>query len=182
MTSAGRAQHLPPGLPMSTLPEDPGGAEPPPDAAVQVIYRATLAARLEEVSRVCAELNALALARVGEQEAGEMDLGLAEALSNIVRHGYAGQPGATLELVCVECRGRWCLRIFDRGRPVPEGLLRADTPPVFDFDPGALDEIPEGGMGLALMRASFDEVDYRAGSRGNLMVLTKSVGNGKEPS
>lgn len=162
--------------------DDPTGAEPPPGAGAQVIYRARFDARLEEVSRVCGEVHGLASARLGEPGAGEIDLGLAEALSNIVRHGCAGQPDAALELVCVESPDRWCLRVFDRGRPVPAELLRRDTSPVFDFDPDALDAIPEGGMGLALMRASFDDIDYFAGRHGNLMVLCKSLGCGRGQS
>lgn len=152
---------------------EPGGVEP----GARVIYRATFAARLEEVSRVCGEVGALAAARLGEAQAGEIDLGLSEALSNIVRHGCAGQPGARIELVCVESPGRWCLRLFDRGRPVPAQALREPADAVFDFDPGSLDALPEGGMGLALMRACFDTLDYRAGAHGNLMVLCKSVGD-----
>ncbi|NML16404.1 ATP-binding protein [Azohydromonas caseinilytica] len=155
------------------LPQDPAGVEPP-EADARVIYRADIAARLEEVSRVCAEVAALAAQRGDETLAAQIDLGLSEALSNIVRHGYeAHARDARVQLLWTEQPDRWCLRLFDRGRPIPEAALQPSAHDPFDFDPLALDSLPEGGMGLALLRASFDRVDYRIGPRGNLLVLTK---------
>lgn len=159
---------------MNPLPQDPTNAEAPDGASV--LYRAEIAARLEEVSRVCAEVAALAAQRGDETVAAQIDLGLAEALSNIARHGYAPDaPDARVQLVWTEQPGRWCLRLFDHGHPFPDTALQPGADDPFDFDPVALDSLPEGGMGLALMRASFDRVDYRAGPRGNLLVLTKFI-------
>jgi serine/threonine-protein kinase RsbW len=159
---------------MSALPQDPMGAEPLDGAPV--LYRAEVAARLEDVSRVCAEVAALAAQRGDKAAAAQIDLGLSEALSNIARHGYAPDaPDANVQLVWTEQPGRWCLRLFDHGQPIPEAALQPGTADPFDFDPLALDALPEGGMGLALLRASFDQVDYRAGPRGNLLVLTKFI-------
>lgn len=158
--------------------DEPAGPEPGPQPGAQVIYRARIGARLEEVSRVCAEVAALAAERLGEAAAGEIDLGLSEALSNIVRHGYpAGAPDAAVQLVCVDAGDCWCLRVFDRGRAIPEERLQPREEDPFDFDPERLDALPEGGMGLALLMASFDRVEYRAGADGNLLVLTKRVGS-----
>ena len=158
---------------MDALPPDPAGVEPA-EGDARVLYRADIAARLEDVSRVCAEVAALAAQRGDEATAAQIDLGLSEALSNVVRHGYeAGAPEARVQLLWTEQPGRWCLRLFDRGRPIPEAALQPPEGDPFDFDPLALDSLPEGGMGLALLRASFDRVDYRAGPRGNLLVLTK---------
>lgn len=159
---------------MNPLPQDPTSAEAPDGASV--LYRAEIAARLEEVSRVCAEVAALAAQRGDEAVAAQVDLGLAEALSNIVRHGYAPDaPDASVQLVWTEQPGCWCLRLFDHGHPIPDAALQPGADDPFDFDPLALDTLPEGGMGLALLRASFDRVDYRAGPRGNLLVLTKLI-------
>lgn len=183
------------------LPSDPASAEPPPQAGARVVYRAEVEARLDEVSRVCAEVAALAAERTDAATAGEIDLGLAEAMSNIARHGYpdgdpAGEGGpGTVQLVCVERPDGWSLRLFDRGRPIPEERLHPPdpddagnasanragdpsglSPSPFDFDPACIEALPEGGMGLALLRASFDRIDYRSGARGNLLVLTKRFG------
>lgn len=137
------------------------------------IYRLRFDATLDEVMRVCSELNVLALQRGGVEWAAEVDLGLTEALSNVVRHGYGGQPGGHIDLWCSETESRWCLTAVDSGSPIPPDLLRNDTGDVFDFDPNDLQSIPEGGMGLALMRSCFDGVDYRAGQDGNCLTLEK---------
>ncbi|WP_119154300.1 ATP-binding protein [Caldimonas tepidiphila] len=163
---------------MNAPQDEPTGAEPAPQPGAQVIYRVRVAARLEDVSRVCAEVAALAAERLGEAAAGEVDLGLSEALSNIVRHGYPpGSPDADVQVVCVDAGDRWCLRVFDRGRSIPEERLRPSEDDPFDFDPERLDALPEGGMGLALLMASFDQVEYQAGTDGNLLVLSKRIGD-----
>jgi serine/threonine-protein kinase RsbW len=140
-----------------------------------LLYEAHIPATLEEVSRICAELNALAIARGGVEWAAEIDLGLTEVLTNVVRHGYGETGSGHIGLRCTTEARRWLLSVLDQGSPIPTDLLAQADGSVFDFDPDDLDNIPEGGMGLALIRGCFDDLDYVADTRGNRLHLVKQL-------
>jgi serine/threonine-protein kinase RsbW len=139
------------------------------------VYHADFEATLEEVSRVCSEVHALALERVGIEWAVLVDLGLTEALTNVIRHGYGAAQHGRVTLTCLEVADQWQLTLKDCGIPIPEALLRQADGSIFDFDPDDLQSIPEGGMGLALIRSCFDSVDYQVHRDGNCLLLTKHL-------
>lgn len=139
------------------------------------LYEARISATLDEVSRLCAELNALAIERGGVEWAAEIDLGLTEVLTNVVRHGYGDDGRGHIALCCTTLEQRWLLSVHDQGSPIPADLLDKADASVFDFDPDDLDSIPEGGMGLALIRGCFDELDYVASPSGNRLHLVKQL-------
>jgi serine/threonine-protein kinase RsbW len=140
-------------------------------------YSADFEATLDEVSRVCSELSALALARGGTDWSAQIDLGLTEALTNVVRHGYGAARRGRILLVCLDSGDCWRLTLRDQGEPIPNIQLGQSERSVFDFDPDDLNSVPEGGMGLALIRACFDRMDYEICRHGNLMSLTKNLGH-----
>jgi anti-sigma regulatory factor (Ser/Thr protein kinase) len=91
-----------------------------------------------------------------------------EAVTNIIVHGYRGEPGAielTAELIgddiviTIEDRGA----LFDpRSMPVPDLTI----PP---------DRRRPGGMGVHLIRLAMDSVDHRPRpGGGNILRLTRS--------
>jgi serine/threonine-protein kinase RsbW len=139
------------------------------------IYGADFDASLEEVSRVGAALNVLASARGGVEWATLLDLGLAEAMTNVVRHGYGSGRGGRITLSCFEEAAQWRIELRDFGAPIPEDRLGRADGSIFDFDPNDIQNIPEGGMGLALIRACFDSVDYRTVGPANCLTLTKRL-------
>jgi serine/threonine-protein kinase RsbW len=145
-------------------------------ASDEAIYRADIEATLDEVSRVCSELTALALARGGPEWSAQFDLGLTEALTNVVRHGYGAARHGRISIICFDSGNSWRLTLGDQGKPIPKVRLAQSGRSVFDFDPDDLESIPEGGMGLSLIRACFDIVDYEACVHGNLMTLSKNSG------
>lgn len=101
-----------------------------------------------------------------------IDLCLEEALSNVIRHGYAGDP---TQKIGIE---------FSMG---PEGRVSfviEDTAPHFrPFDPEApavepslvpLEEIVPGGQGIPLMRKFADAVNWEPLPKGNRLTLVFS--------
>ena len=142
------------------------------------VYHADFEATLEEVPRVCSEVHALALERGGSQWAMLVDLGLTEALTNVIEHGYGQARCGRVGLTCLETAGQWQLTLSDCGNSIPKALLHQADGSVFDFDPDDLQSIPECGMGLALIRNCFDSVDYQVRTDGNYLLLTKNF----EPS
>jgi serine/threonine-protein kinase RsbW len=140
------------------------------------LYRADIDATFDEVSRVCSELCALAVARGGVEWSAQIDLGLTEAMTNVVRHGYGPTRSGRITVDCVDTGDCWQLLLADQGEPIPRDRLNQSERSVFDFDPDDLHSIPEGGMGLALIRTCFDRMDYEARPCGNLMSLSKFLG------
>lgn len=138
------------------------------------VYCAQFDATLSELSRVCAEIGALAETRAGADWAAEINLGLTEALSNVVRHAYDNTAGR-ISLSCVETEEAWLLTLNDNGVPIPQERVDSEDESVFDFDPQDLQSLPEGGMGLALIRRCFDRVSYQAGRDGNCLSLVKML-------
>ncbi|MEN9543196.1 MAG: hypothetical protein RLZZ598_29 [Pseudomonadota bacterium] len=132
-------------------------------------------ATLDEVSRVCAAMSTALRASVDDEWIAAWDLGVTEALTNVVRHGYLGAPGQFIDVRC-EYDGPFLqVRLSDQGRRIPASLWEAATGDVFDFDPDDLQSVPEGGMGLSLIRACFDESSYVGDGSTNHLVLRKRL-------
>ena len=137
------------------------------------LYYANFEATFEQVSTVCAEIHALALQRGDVEWAVFIDLGLTEALTNIIRHGYGPDREGRVILTCVEFVNLWLFTLMDCGISIPQAMLRQASDSIFNFDSNDLQSIPEGGMGLALIRACFDSVSYQVYQDGNYLLLTK---------
>jgi len=101
-----------------------------------------------------------------------------EALTNIVRHAYGGQPGRPIEI--------WFRRI-----PQRRGGKRGDGLEILLCDRGLavdpakmqgrrLDEIKPGGLGLHFIRQSMDTVEFTRTRGVNQLRLIKYLQNAKE--
>jgi len=88
-----------------------------------------------------------------------------EAFNNVAIHGYEGRERGDVD-VEIEVEG-------DRIT-----IYVTDTGSSFDFtnvpEP-ALDDLPEGGLGVFIIKSFMDEVSYRAG-RPNVLRITKRFG------
>jgi len=121
-----------------------------------------------------------------------IEISVVEAASNIMRHGFGSSSGsnacdiataggtsnahAALIVVTLRCFETWLsVDLLDTGRPAPDGLFSVDTP-VFGFDPDDLANLPEGGMGVAIIRASVDLLEYRRRLGVNRLRLIKRRG------
>jgi serine/threonine-protein kinase RsbW len=127
---------------------------------------------LEGIAPVSEGVRILARPILGEEGAGDVELALVEAATNVVRHGYGPEGGpirieASTRPECV------VVKIFDWGRPIPGEALASAGLSRFDFDPSDLLEIPEGGMGLSLIAAVMDEVTYRSDEGQNVLTLLR---------
>ncbi|HEU5327211.1 MAG: ATP-binding protein [Thermomicrobiales bacterium] len=81
-----------------------------------------------------------------------------EIAGNIVRHAYPPDtPSGPLELRLCAWPGRIEARFADRGVPYQLPAAPAAALPV---DPDDFTMLPEGGYGLALVRAAVDHLDY----------------------
>jgi serine/threonine-protein kinase RsbW len=88
-----------------------------------------------------------------------------EAFNNIAVHGFAGLPPGPVQIEVGWDEEKLVITCVDAGRT---------------FDPDAvalpaLDELPEHGMGLFIMRSCMDEVAYQPGPP-NVLRLVKLIG------
>jgi serine/threonine-protein kinase RsbW len=78
---------------------------------------------------------------------------LGEAFNNVAIHSYAGGPAGDVTIEISWTRNEIVMKISDNGLSFdPEQVELPD-----------LDALPEGGMGLFIIRSFMDEVDYQAG-------------------
>jgi serine/threonine-protein kinase RsbW len=87
---------------------------------------------------------------------------LGEAFNNIAIHSYADRPAGDVIVEISWTRDEIVMQITDEGHSFdPEQVELPD-----------LDALPEGGMGLFIIRSFMDEVDYQAGPP-NVLRLVK---------
>ncbi|MBI5479975.1 MAG: ATP-binding protein [Deltaproteobacteria bacterium] len=122
-------------------------------------------ARIEQRDHVGTLLVAACRAQVpgerGEVIGHQLVSAFNEAFNNAVLHAYEGTPGGTVEVSLDKEPARLVLRIADHGRSFdPRGVAEPD-----------LDSLPEGGLGLYIMRSFMNEVDYQPGDPNVLRLI-----------
>lgn len=104
--------------------------------------------------------------RLGPQDAGALELALAEVLNNVVEHAYAGRSGSIALSIALH-RGILLCLIVDHGQPMPGLTLPAGQPP--QSLAAQRDLLREGGWGWHLIRSLTRDLAYsRAGGENRL--------------
>lgn len=134
-------------------------------------------AKLEEVARLTELLRRLMPKHFSEEQGYAIELGIAEVLTNIVLHGYAGKEDGSITVLWEE--KATCLRInvVDNGSPIPEDLLMKAAGGDLNFDAADTCNLPENGFGLILINTIFDVVSYERSGNVNCMYLEKEFPN-----
>ncbi len=98
-----------------------------------------------------------------DETLADLKLALTEACSNSVRHAYADQEGS-VEILYELHEDRLVIEVLDEG----DGFQVQGTEKV-------VDELTEGGLGIAIIRAIADEfeVGERAGGTGSRLRFVK---------
>jgi len=104
-----------------------------------------------------------------------LELCAVEAVTNAIKHAYRGAPGHEVTLDVSFNSERLDLLVLDRGLTMPpEQIVKlSKSSSAFEFDPGCLESIPEGGMGLQIIRHEMDEACYSSEKGVNSLKLTK---------
>jgi serine/threonine-protein kinase RsbW len=121
------------------------------------IVRLTFPAKPEYIT--LGRLALTGLARVlplTEELLADLKLALTEAASNSVRHAYAGGEGS-VEIAYELAGDRLAIEVSDEG----EGFEHADEAGDDDFE-----NLSEGGLGIAIIRAIADEFELGPGAAG----------------
>lgn len=130
--------------------------------------RLTIPARAEYITLCRLALTGIARVRdLSDEVLADLKLALTEAASNSVRHAYVGEePAGMVEISYELLPDRLVIEVTDEG----EGFDPAepDGPP---------EELSEGGLGIAIIRAIADEVEIgkQPDGRGSRLRFEKTL-------
>ncbi|PRY92760.1 serine/threonine-protein kinase RsbW [Hasllibacter halocynthiae] len=124
-------------------------AEDPP-FTLRLVLRATS----EEVRSALGAVTR-SLARPPE-ELQRLELALAEAMNNVVKHAYDARGGC-IELAVTSLPDGTLCEVRDSGAAMPGGAPPEGSPPTVDGDPETL---PDGGFGWFLIRSLSRDLLY----------------------
>jgi serine/threonine-protein kinase RsbW len=131
--------------------------------------RLTIPARAEYITLCRLALTGIARVReLSDEVLSDLKLALTEAASNSVRHAYAGDDDAGVVEISYELRpDRLVIEVSDQG----EGFDPAEAD-------GPAEELSEGGLGIAIIRAIADEVEIgtQPGGKGSRLRFEKELG------
>lgn len=143
--------------------------------------------RLDKVDETTQALRVLVEPVIGPQQAVAFEVAVAEALTNVVVHGYDGMADdSSISINLTTSPTELRIQILDHGTPGPADLY--DKAPPLD----EIDFMQESGRGLALVRHHSDKAIYTPSAKGNQLVLLfhkpqasqpteGSSGRGKDP-
>jgi len=118
-----------------------------------------------ELTRVRQEAEAFAIqAGLDEPGAGRVVLAVDEALTNIIRHAYAGRDDGPIEISMRVSGLELSIVIRDYGQVVHPAAIRSRD----------LDDVRPGGLGVHIMHECMDKVTYAPADQGGGTVLTMS--------
>ena len=132
--------------------------------------RLTIPARAEYITLGRLALTGIARVReLSDEVLADLKLALTEATSNSVRHAYAADEQAGVVEISYELRAdRLVIEVTDEG----EGFdpSEADGPP---------EELSEGGLGIAIIRAIADKVEIgrKPDGKGSRLRFEKVLGS-----
>jgi anti-sigma regulatory factor (Ser/Thr protein kinase) len=103
-----------------------------------------------------------------EAETADITLAIDEALSNVIRHGYEGEPGHKIELAARAVHDPTAgvgieVRIRDYGKQVPLDEIRGRD----------LDDIKPGGLGVHIIRSVMSVVEYSHAEGGGMQLVMR---------
>lgn len=99
---------------------------------------------------------------------GQMELSVVEAVNNAIKHAYDGQSGNEVRAAVTLRPDRIIFSVSDSGR-----AMTAAEPMELNVNPDDLENLPESGMGLMIIRAAMDQVDYSSQDGWNTLTMTK---------
>jgi len=138
------------------------------DDADALMIRLTIPARAEYITLCRLALTGIGrLRQLSDELLADLKLALTEAASNSVRHAYgARQDVGVVEISYALHSDRLVIEVIDDG----EGFDPDDAP-------GQPDELSEGGLGIAIIRAIADDVEIgvQPGGKGSRLRFEKAL-------
>jgi serine/threonine-protein kinase RsbW len=132
-----------------------------------VTVRLTIPARAEYITLCRLALTGIArLRELSDELLADLKLALTEAASNSVRHAYGDKNAGVVDISYQLFSDRLVIEVTDEG----EGFDPAEAE-------GNAAELSEGGLGIAIIRAIADEVEFgvQPGGKGSRLRFEKAL-------
>lgn len=97
-----------------------------------------------------------------------VEICLTEALNNVIKHSYGGDNSRMIDINIKKNSKFLEIEIVDAGLPRKNLII-----PDLDFDPNDIENLPEGGMGLFIIKQLMDELSYSSKEGKNYFILKK---------
>ncbi|PZX12015.1 ATP-binding protein [Celeribacter halophilus] len=107
-----------------------------------------------------------------------LEIILAEALNNVVKHAYSGHPEGIIELHLSRSEHELHCVICDTGQQMPNGALPSDQQADLRC---TIADLPEGGFGWGLIRKLAHEVGYIRENGQNRLSFSMEVRTNSPP-
>src|ERR1043165_1522865 len=96
---------------------------------------------------------------------GQLQLAMEEMVTNVIKYGYAGEPGNRIDLEFALCSDEVVLRVKDSGPAFTPPLV---APPNLDLPP---EQKKPGGLAIHLVKKMMDRLEYeRVGNKNHLTI------------
>jgi Anti-sigma regulatory factor (Ser/Thr protein kinase) len=120
--------------------------------------------------------NEIASELFDEASLAEIELAVVEIVNNCIEHAYAGSDQHKIVVKFCLNEDRLSVEIIDRGKAIePEQLeiFNGDVDLDFDFDCSDIEGLPEGDMGLKIVKNCMDVVTFKNANGYNHCLLIK---------
>jgi serine/threonine-protein kinase RsbW len=135
----------------------------------------SIESNFEAVSHLGQTIHHLAAdAGMGEIESARFELGVVEALNNVVEHAYQMQSNHTIKVVCELSKTQFIIHIADKGIAMRQSLFAINSQQDIK-ETSLVEDFPEGGWGLTLIKSIMDEVSYKSENGTNHLTLLKKM-------
>lgn len=118
-----------------------------------------------EVDRLLPKLKSAVAPMLSEDRLDALEIAVAEALTNAIKHARASDPTSEIHLGATVHPDRVMIEIVDAGRQSPADLYDDLT------DIGDIDPMQENGRGLSLLAHCADEIEFEPAEGRNLLRL-----------
>lgn len=102
----------------------------------------------------------------------DIELAVVEVVNNCIEHACADSDKHQISIEFWLNKDSLSIEISDQGKAIDPAWLDSFNAD-FDFDPDDLENLPEGGMGLKIVKNCMDEVSYQNSNERNCWLLTK---------
>jgi serine/threonine-protein kinase RsbW len=134
----------------------------------------TIASRLDEVPLLGQVVCSICLyAGLTPNQASEVEACAVEAVNNSIKHAYFEDPDHIVEVVVALESAELILDVWDSGTSADDAKIHRDHLQALDLDPAHLEDVAEGGRGLAIIQQVMDSFHYTPGIARNCFRMTK---------
>lgn len=109
-------------------------------------------------------------ANLTEVECYQVEVAVVEAVNNAIKHAYRGEPGHEVEVAITLSPDRITFQVCEQG-----DFMKLPGSSGLNFDPRDIQNLPEEGMGLQIMRSVMDEVRYETTGGRNVVTLSRNL-------